>query len=60
MHGATLPLPFTPLFVVSMVIGMFIGRRLSHYLPEPIVQKGFAGLLIVAALGIAFNAIMTT
>lgn len=59
MHGATLPLPFTLWFVISMVTGMFIGRRLSHHLPEPIVQKGFAGLLIVVALGMAVNAVMT-
>ena len=58
MQGATLPMPFTLWFVLSVVTGMFIGRRLSHHLPEHIVQKGFAGLLIVVALGMVFNAVM--
>lgn len=58
MQGATLPMPFTLWFVLSAVTGMFIGRRLSHHLPEHVVQKGFAGLLIVVALGMVFNAVM--
>lgn len=58
MQGATLPMPFTLWFVISAVSGMFIGQRLSHHLPEHIVQKGFAGLLIVVALGMLFNAVM--
>lgn len=43
MQGATLPMPFTLWFVLSVVTGMFIGRRLSHHLPEHIVQKGLPG-----------------
>lgn len=57
-HGATLPLPFTLWFVFSTVTGMVIGRRLSHYLPEKVVQRGFAGLLIAVALGMVFNALL--
>ncbi|MEA9391151.1 TSUP family transporter [Acerihabitans sp. TG2] len=60
MHGATMPLFFTLWFIISTVTGMFIGRQLSHHLPYHIVQKGFAGLLIVVALGMVFNAVMTT
>lgn len=63
MHGATLPFPFTLWFVFSMVTGMLIGRRLSHHLPASWVQKGFAGLLITVALGMAIhsaNTIMTS
>lgn len=59
MQGATLPLPFTLWFMISMVTGMFIGRRVSHYLPELMVQKGFAGLLIIVALWMVFNAVIT-
>ena len=58
IHGDTLPMPFTLWFVLSAVTGMFIGRKLSHNLPEHVVQKGFAGLLIVVALGMVFNAVM--
>lgn len=43
MQGATLPMPFTLWFVLSVVTGMFIGRRLSHHFPEHIVQKGLPG-----------------
>lgn len=56
MQGLSLPMPFTLWYVLSAVAGMFTGRSLNHHLPEYIVQKVFAGLLVIVALGMIFNA----
>ncbi|MGL4734679.1 MAG: sulfite exporter TauE/SafE family protein [Enterovibrio sp.] len=54
VQGATLPMPFTLWFALSAATGMFAGRKLSQRLPESVVQKVFAVLLVVVALGMTF------
>lgn len=51
-HGlpvATLAWPF----VLSAVAGMLLGRRIAPRLAGPRLQRGFAGLMLIVALGMA-------
>ena len=56
LAGAQLPVLETSGFVLAMVSGMVLGRRLSRRLDARQVQMGFAVLLLALALYLAVNA----
>lgn len=56
LAGAELPLIETSGFVVAMISGMLIGRRLSHQLKAWQVQRGFAVLLFFVSGLMLFKA----
>ena len=51
-RGAQLPLEVTALFTVATAAGMLIGRRLSRHVSELVVQRGFATLVALVAIGL--------
>lgn len=55
-RGADLPLAFCLYFVLSTGAGMAAGRLLARHLAEHKVQRGFALVLAVVALGLAVRA----
>lgn len=52
LHGATLPLTITALFSAAAIAGMLIGRQFARRLSAVQVQRGFAALLVLVALGL--------
>ena len=58
MHGVSLPLEFTILFILATIAGMLLGRRLVAHLPAIVVQRLFAILLLLVALGMTIKAMM--
>jgi uncharacterized membrane protein YfcA len=44
-------------FVLAAVLGMLLGRRLAPGLAGPKLQRGFAGLMLLVALGMALSAL---
>lgn len=56
VQGVALPMEFTLLFMFATIGGMLIGRRLVASLPAAIVQKLFALLLLLVAIGMLFKA----
>lgn len=57
LHGVALPAQFTALFIAATIIGMLFGRRLVARLTAATVQKLFAFLLIIVALGMLAKAL---
>ena len=55
-HGVTLPMPVTAYFAVATACGMAGGRMLAARAPEALVQRIFAVVLIVVALGLIYKA----
>ena len=58
VQGVALPMEFTLLFMGDTIAGMLIGRRLVARLPAATVQKLFALLLLLVAIGMLFKASM--
>jgi uncharacterized protein len=52
LHGVTLPFDVTALFSAAAIAGMLIGRQFARRLSSVQVQRGFATLLVVVALGL--------
>lgn len=44
-------------FVLAAVVGMLLGRQLAPRLAGPRLQRGFAGLMLLVALGMALSAL---
>ena len=57
LHGVSLPAEFTTLFIASTILGMMLGRRLVARLPAVTVQKIFAILLLLVAVGMIGKAL---
>lgn len=57
IHGAVMPARATAFFALATITGMVIGRSLASHLSEKNVQRGFAAVLIVVALGLETHAI---
>ncbi len=51
-HGVVVPAQATLVFAGAAVIGMLLGGRLARNVSEKAVQRVFAGVLVVVALGI--------
>lgn len=58
VQGVTLPMEFTMSFMGATIAGMLIGRRLVARLPAATVQKLFALLLLLVAIGMLSKASM--
>jgi hypothetical protein len=52
LHGITLPFAVTALFSAAAIAGMLIGRQFARRLSSAQIQRGFAALLVVVALGL--------
>lgn len=52
LHGVTLPLAVTALFSAAAIAGMLIGRQFARRLSSVQIQRGFAALLVIVALGL--------
>lgn len=59
-HGAVIPIQATVLFAIATAIGMATGRQLASHLSERYVQRGFAGVLIMVAIGLVTRAILAS
>jgi uncharacterized protein len=57
--GEDLPLVPTLLFSITTVLGMIVGRLVSHRLSARHVQMGFAGVVFLVWLGIAAKALFS-
>ncbi|GAC1411516.1 MAG: sulfite exporter TauE/SafE family protein [Burkholderiaceae bacterium] len=55
-HGTTFPMALTVYFTLATAVGMLLGRLLSSRLSARHVQMGFAGVLVVVALGLLIKA----
>lgn len=58
MHGVAIPLAFTVQFIAATIAGMLVGRRLVARLSASVVQKIFAMLLLLVAVGMLTKAAM--
>ena len=58
IHGITLPLDIVSAFALATVTGMLIGRGLIARLSDQLIQRGFATVLIVVALGLLAKALL--
>ena len=56
LHGAVLPAQLTLLFAIATAAGMLAGRSASRRLSDTQVQVGFAGVLLVVAVGLFVKA----
>ncbi len=54
-HGVELPLQITATFSAASIGGMLISRRFAHRLSAAQVQRAFALLLIVVAIGLGWQ-----
>ena len=50
LHGVTLPVAVTAMFSAAAIAGMLIGRQFARRLSSVQIQRGFAALLVAAAL----------
>lgn len=48
-QGVVFPMPFTFWFTLTVVIGLLFGRYLTQYLPNQLILRGFAILLLTIA-----------
>ncbi len=55
LRGLNLPLPSTLIFAMTAIIGVLIGRVVSHRLPPIIVQRVFATLLLAVSATMLFK-----
>ncbi|WP_166365603.1 sulfite exporter TauE/SafE family protein [Pseudomonas akapageensis] len=58
VHGAVMPVKATVLFALTTAMGMAAGRQLAGRLSGRHVQRGFAAVLIVVALGLVTRALL--
>ncbi|MDO8177445.1 MAG: sulfite exporter TauE/SafE family protein [Undibacterium sp.] len=58
IQGVALPAEFTALFMLATIAGMLAGRRLVAHLHASTVQRLFAILLLLVALGMTIKALM--
>jgi uncharacterized membrane protein YfcA len=58
MHGVSIPVEFTALFIGSTIVGMLLGRRLVARLDAATVQKIFAILLLFVAVSMLGKALV--
>ncbi len=56
LNGVSIPVEFTAQFIVATIIGMLAGRRLVALLSARTVQKIFAILLLLVAVGMLVKA----
>ncbi|HEX2530931.1 MAG TPA: sulfite exporter TauE/SafE family protein [Burkholderiaceae bacterium] len=56
LHGAVVPFEATAFFSMATVAGMVAGRLAAQHLSAHRVQQGFAGVLLVVALGLLVKA----
>ncbi len=56
IHGVAIPLAFTVQFIAATIVGMLMGRRLIARLSASVVQKIFAMLLLLVAVGMLIKA----
>lgn len=56
-HGAQMPPGPTAFFAAATAAGMLIGRTAAGRLPAKRVQRGFAGLLVIVAVGMLAKAV---
>ncbi|QCY12479.1 sulfite exporter TauE/SafE family protein [Pseudomonas sp. MPC6] len=59
-HGAEMPIQATVLFAIATAMGMATGRQLVSRLSECYVQRGFAVVLIMVAIGLVTRAILAS
>ena len=59
LHGITLPFAVTALFSAAAIAGMLIGRQFARRLSSAQIQRGFAALLVVVALGLLARTALT-
>lgn len=59
LHGVTLPFAATALFSAAAIAGMLIGRQFARRLSSAQIQRGFAALLVVVALGLLVRTALT-
>lgn len=52
LHGATLPFAVAALFSAAAIAGVLIGRQFARRLSSTQIQRGFAALLAIVALGL--------
>jgi uncharacterized membrane protein YfcA len=52
LHGVTLPLEATAWFSAAAIAGMLIGQHFARRLSAVHIQRGFATLLVIVALGL--------
>ncbi|MDS0796067.1 sulfite exporter TauE/SafE family protein [Burkholderia pseudomultivorans] len=58
LQGAAPPIEFTALFTVTTALGMVTGRMVARKLSVRHIQMGFAGILVLIAVGMAIKAIV--
>jgi uncharacterized membrane protein YfcA len=58
LHGVTLPFAVTALFSAAAIAGMLIGRQFARCLSSVQIQRGFAALLVAAALMLVQRTVM--